>query len=86
MAPKSKTAKYYAANPAARKQRLKQQAAYNKSEKQVAKRVELNRINRQNHAAGKSKVSDGRDVSHKKGGGTTLEKASTNRARNRSKK
>ena len=31
-------------------------------------------------------VGDGKDVSHKKGGGFTLENASKNRARNRGKK
>lgn len=40
-------------------------------------RAELNKINRK-----KRKVGDGKDVSHKKGGGTVLAKASINRAAN----
>jgi hypothetical protein len=62
------------------------QKALNATPAETAKRVELNAINRKNHAAGKSKVGDGQDVSHKKDGGTTLEAASKNRARNRGKK
>jgi len=71
----SRTSKYYKENPEANKKRLKQQARYNRQSLQIQKRVELNRENR-----------DGMDVSHKKDGSTFLEKASTNRARNRSRK
>ena len=78
----AKTSDYYKKNPAARKRRLKQQAKYNKTNKAKDKRVELNRLNRQRGTYGNG---DGKDVSHCKGGGTVLEKASTNRARNRSK-
>ena len=78
----AKTSEYYKKNPAARKRRLKQQAKYNKTAKAKNKRVELNRLNRQRGTYGNG---DGKDVSHCKGGGTVLEKASTNRARNRSK-
>lgn len=81
-----KTARYYKSNPEAAAKKRKYQKEYNKKPSQVKKRVELNRINRENHAAGKSKKFDGKDVSHKKGGGTTLEKASKNRARNRGRK
>ena len=74
----SRTAEYYRKNPAARRRRLKQQKRYQK--KEVDKRVELNRINRK-----VGKKGDGKDVSHCEGGGTRLEKASKNRARNRGK-
>lgn len=78
----AKTSDYYKKNPAARKRRLKQQAKYNKTKKAKDKRVELNRLNRQRGTYGNG---DGKDVSHCKGGGTVLEKASSNRARNRDK-
>ena len=76
----SRTAEYYRKNPDARKRRLKQQKKYQKKGSQVKKRVELNRINRK-----VGKKGDGKDVSHCKGGGTRLESASKNRARNRGK-
>jgi len=79
----SRTSKYYKDNSEARKKRLKQQAAYNRQELQIEKRVELNRENRKRGTYGNG---DGKDVSHKKDGSTVLEKASTNRARNRSRK
>jgi hypothetical protein len=79
----SRTSKYYKDNPEARKKRLKQQAAYNRQSLQIEKRVELNRENRKRGTYGNG---DGKDVSHKKDGSTFLEKASTNRARNRSRK
>ena len=59
---------------------------YQASESRKKYRAELNRKNRENHASGKSKVGDGKDVSHKKNGGTTLESQSKNRARHRGKK
>jgi hypothetical protein len=73
-----RTAKYYASNPEARKKRLAYQAEYNKKDREVEKRVELNAKNRENHREGRSKVGDGKDVSHVKGG-TKLQKASVNR-------
>ena len=76
------TSAYYKKNPAARRRRLKQQAKYNKKPAQKKKRAELNRINRKKGTYGNG---DGKDVSHCKGGGTKMEKASTNRARNRGK-
>jgi hypothetical protein len=79
----SRTSKYYKDNPEARKKRLKQQARYNRQSLQIQKRVELNRENRKRGTYGNG---DGMDVSHKKDGSTFLEKASTNRARNRSRK
>ena len=76
----SRTAEYYRKNPAARRRRLKQQKKYQKKPSQVKKRVQLNKINRK-----VGKKGDGKDVSHCKGGGTRLESASKNRARNRGK-
>ena len=76
----SRTSEYYKKNPKARRKRLKQQSEYQKKPGRVAKRVELNRINRK-----KGKKGDGKDVSHCKGGGTVLESASKNRKRNRAK-
>ena len=81
-----KTAKFYRDNPESAEKKRVYQRAYNKTKKAKDKRVELNRINRQNHAAGKSRVGDSKDVSHTKKGGTVLENLSKNRARNRSKK
>ena len=77
------TSEYYKKNPEARRKRLKQQARYNRKSMQIKKRVELNRENRKRGTYGNG---DGKDVSHKKDGSTILEKASKNRARNRSRK
>lgn len=82
----SDSTEFYRKNPKARRKKNAYQKEYNKSDKQVAKRVELNKINRRNHKSGKSKVGDSKDVSHTKSGGTVLEKQSRNRARNRGKK
>jgi hypothetical protein len=70
------TAKYYAANPEARKKRLEYQADYNKKPEQLKKRIELNRENRERGTYGNG---DKLDVSHRKGGKTVLESASKNR-------
>lgn len=72
-----KTAKYYAANPEARKKRLEQQKEYNKTEKGLKLRVEAN--------AGRKKLrlkkGDVRDASHTKKGTVVAEHRSKNRAR-----
>lgn len=78
-----KTSEYYKKNPKARAKRLKQQKRYDAKPMQIKKRVELNRENRKRGTYGNG---DGKDVSHKKDGSTFLEKASKNRARNRSRK
>ena len=70
-----KTAKYYKENPEARKKHNDYQKQYNKSDKQVAKRVELNRENRRKGTYGNG---DGMDVSHTKRG-FIMKKASSNR-------
>ena len=82
---KGKTQKYYDANPAANRRRIKQQTRYNKSGKgnKIAREaVELNR------ELGTYGNGDGKDASHNMYGkgkhGT--EDAPTNRARPRKKK
>jgi hypothetical protein len=70
-----KTAKYYKENPEARKKRNEYQKQYNKSDKQVAKRVELNRENRRRGTYGNG---DGMDLSHTKRG-FVMKRASENR-------
>lgn len=59
MAAKSRTAKFYASHPEARKKHIQYQAEYNKKPREVKKRVELNAYNRKH----KSKKDD--DASHK---------------------
>jgi hypothetical protein len=70
-----KTAKYYKENPEARKKRNEYQKEYNKSDKQVAKRVELNRENRKRGTYGDK---NGMDLAHTKRG-YVMKKASINR-------
>lgn len=74
----SKTSKYYASNPEARKKRLEYQATFNKKPDQVKKRVELNALNRKNHSSGKSTVGDKKDVAHTRNG-VRLKSESKNR-------
>ena len=54
------------------------QKAYDGSKLQISKRSALNKENRRRGTYGNG---DGKDVSHKRDGSTTLEKASKNRAR-----
>jgi hypothetical protein len=70
-----KTATYYKENPEARKKRNEYQKEYNKSDKQVAKRVELNRENRKRGTYGDK---NGMDLAHTKRG-YVMKKASINR-------
>ena len=60
----------------------KYQREYNKKPGEVARRVELQRINRRQGTDGNG---DRLDVSHKKRGGTFNEREKDNRARNRGK-
>lgn len=78
MAAKSKTALFYEQNPDSRQKRLEYQRVYNKKPREVSKRVELNKANRENHSKGKSRVGDGKDVAHTKRG-LVLKKESVNR-------
>lgn len=75
---KSKTAKYYNSNPKARKKRVASQAKINAKPSEKKRRAELAKERRKRGVMGKG----GKDVSHKKGGGTTLESRRANRARN----
>jgi len=70
-----RTAKYYAANPEAKKRHNDYQKEYNKSPDQVRKRVELNAVNRKRGTYGNG---DGLDASHTKGG-IVMKSASSNR-------
>ncbi len=78
MAAKSRTAKYFASNPAARKRRQKAQAKINRRPEEKKKRRESARNRRKRGIMGKG----GKDVSHRTDGSTFLESPSKNRARN----
>ena len=70
-----KTARYYESHPEARKKRLEYQSEYNKKDREVKKRVELNRENRKRGTYGDH---DGNDLSHTKRG-FVMKRASENR-------
>ena len=74
----SKTSKYYASNPKARKKRVSSQARINAKPSELERRRKLAADRRKRGVMGKG----GKDVSHKKDGSTTLESRSKNRARN----
>lgn len=74
----SKTSKYYASNPAARKKRVAQQRKINDRPDEKERRRKLAADRRERGVMGKG----GKDVSHKKNGKTFLEDRSKNRARN----
>ena len=82
MAASGKSSKYYKSNREALKVKRAYQRKYNKKPSEVKRRVALKRINRQKGTYGNG---DGKDVSHRKDGTTFMEKASRNRARNRSR-
>lgn len=71
-----RTAKYYAKNPDSRKKRLEYQREYNKQEREVKKRVELNKINRDADKRGVDRK--GKDYDHAVG---KYVKSSINRGR-----
>jgi hypothetical protein len=70
-----RTAKYYASHPESRKKHVEYQKEYNKKDREVKKRVELNAENRRRGTYGNG---DGLDVAHTKSG-MKLQKASVNR-------
>lgn len=74
---KSRTQKYYDANPKARAKKAAYDSEFQKKKKQVKKRVEANRFNRNNPNSVKG---DGKDASHKNGR-IVLENQKTNRSR-----
>jgi hypothetical protein len=80
---KSKSSRYYASNPSARKKKAEYESKYQSSKYRKGYRALLDKANRKNP---NSKVGDGKDMSHKKDGGLVLENSSKNRARNRGKK
>ena len=73
---KSRSAKYYDANPKARKKKAEYDTEYHSTPERRKYRSELIKKNRE-----MGKKGDGLDVSHQKGGKFILEKASKNRAR-----
>ena len=73
---KSKSAKYFAANPKARAKKNAYNKAYHATPERKKYRADLNKANK------KSPNKAGEDKSHTKGGKVTNEKRSTNRARN----
>ena len=70
---------YYDANPESKRKKLEAQKKINKKPSEIKKRAELVKLNRESQKFGKGKIGDGKDVSHKPGGKTVLEKASQNR-------
>lgn len=76
MAANSKSAKYYAKNPAARKKKAATDTKINARPEQVKKRVEANRTRRKAKASGKNVT--GMDASHTKNG-MVFKKTSVNR-------
>lgn len=76
MAAKSKSAKYYASNPEAKKKKAATDKKINARPEQVKKRVEANKARRQAKAAGKDVR--GKDASHTKNG-IVFKKSSVNR-------
>lgn len=66
MTAKSKSAKYYASNPKARKKKAAYDTKLNATKKQTKKRVEANAARRKAKAAGKNVA--GKDMSHTKRG------------------
>ena len=76
---KSKSAKYFAKNSAARKKKNEYQKKYNARPEEKKRRAELNKYNRDKGTYGNG---DKKDASHKNGKIVGMEKQSTNRARN----
>jgi hypothetical protein len=76
---KSRSAKYYAENPEARKKKNEYDAQYHSTTERKKYRAKLNRANRR---AGTYGNGDGKDMSHTKSGKLVKEKQSSNRARN----
>lgn len=75
----SKSSKYFAANPEARKKKNEYNKEYHATPERKKYRAELNRENRKRGMYGNG---DGKDMSHTKSGKMVLESASKNRSRN----
>lgn len=78
---KSKSAKYFAENPEARKKKNEYQKKYASTEAQKKYRAELNGANRKAGTYGKMNEM-GKDRSHTKSGKMVLENRKSNRQRN----
>ncbi len=76
---KSKSARYFAANPEARAKKNEYNKKYHSSEERIKYRSKLNSANREKGTYGNH---DGKDMSHTKDGRLVSESKSTNRARN----
>ena len=76
---KSRSAKYYAKNPKARKKKNEYQKKYNAKSSEKKKRAELNKYNKKKGTYGNG---DKKDASHRKGKIKGMESQSKNRARN----
>ncbi len=78
---KSKSAKYLASNPAARKKKQAYDKKFHATPERIAYRSKLNKANREAGTYGKM-TEKGKDRSHTKSGKLTIESRSANRARN----
>ena len=78
MAAKSKSARYYASNPEARKKKNAYNTRYHSTAKRRKYRADLAKARRKRGIMGKG----GGDMSHTKSGRLVRESASRNRARN----
>lgn len=78
MAAKSKSARYYASNPEARKKKNAYNTRYHSTAKRRKYRADLAKARRKRGIMGKG----GGDMSHTKSGRLVRESASKNRARN----
>jgi hypothetical protein len=76
---KSRSAKYYASNPEAKKKKNDYNSEYHASPERKKYRAKLNKANRN---AGTYGNGDGKDMSHTKSGKLVKERQSVNRARN----
>ena len=80
----SKSTAYYRANPDAKAKKDAYNTEYHATPARKKYRADLDKERIARKRAGQNLP--GKDVSHTKGGGTTLEDSSKNRARNRGKK
>ena len=77
----SESTEYYNNNPEAKAKKDAYNTKYHSTPERKKYRADLDKERRAREKAGQ--VLTGKDVSHTKDGGTTLEDSSTNRARNR---
>jgi hypothetical protein len=76
----SRTSEYYAKNPEAKKKKYAYEKKYQQKPERKEYKKELSKENSKRNSWG-----DGKDLSHKKGGGFSHESPSKNRARNGSR-